>query len=92
MGLLLFLSFLLNIVLVVYFLTPFRKVVDDTIRKEEDPPEEPTGFYDDTRGPVSIKKADSFKYADVFDDKGWRNIIGTEPSGILSNVSSRDGL
>jgi hypothetical protein len=85
--LLFLLSFLINIVLILYFLTPFRKTLD-VARKEDDLP--PIGYYDETRGPVLLKEADSSDYSSVFDDKGWRNLIGTEPYDTLSNVSERE--
>jgi hypothetical protein len=69
-DILFFISFIINVGLLVYFLKPLKKALTRTKK------EEVVGYYDDTDGPVSLKDADSYNYRDVFDNKGWRNLIG----------------
>jgi hypothetical protein len=72
-DLLFVLSFLINVGLLVYFLKPQLPKPFD-----KKPKEEPVvGYQDDMdlSGPVSLKQADTYHYADVFANKGWRNMV-----------------
>ena len=75
-DLLFVLSFLINVGLLVYFLKPKLPRALKKTKKDD-----VVGYYDDTNGPVPIKKADSFDYTSVFDNKGWRNLIGFKSKG-----------
>ena len=76
-DLLFVLSFLINVGLILYFLKPELLPKKKALKRTK---EQVVGYYDDTDGPVLIKEADSFDYTSVFDDKGWRNLIGFEPA------------
>ena len=73
-------SFIINVGLLVYFLKPVFLAKEPLKRTKK---EVVTGYYDDTdmNQPVPLKKADTFDYKSVFDDNGWRNLIGFEPKG-----------
>jgi hypothetical protein len=78
-DLLFVISFIINVGLLVYFLKPELPGALKRTKKKE----EVKGYYDDTdmNRPVLIKEADSFDYTSVFDDKGWRNLIGFKSKG-----------
>ena len=69
---------LINIILLIVISYPYlKRVFSPRVPSYEGSGEETMLGYSEP-GPVRIENADSFDYSEVFDNSGWRNMIGTK--------------